>query len=194
MGEGREGRMEDREIVELYWQRDEKAIVASDQKYGKYCQTVAGHILESHEDCSECVNDTWMQAWNSMPPHRPELLRMFLAKITRGLAWNRYKAGHAAKRGGGQVALALEELEECVAGTRDVEEEVIAGELAKALRKYVRALPERERHVFVRRYFFTESIEEIANGYGMTENCVMVTLSRARKNLREALLREGYGI
>lgn len=190
----RTGRLlEDGEIVELYWQRNEEAITASEQKYGNYCTSVAMNILQDYEDSKECVNDTWMHAWNSMPPHRPELLRMFLAKITRGAAWNLYKAKHAEKRGGGQISMVLEELEECLPGKQGVEESILAKELGMLLQRFVLELPEKERNVFVRRYFFTESITEIANGYGMSENYCMVMLCRARKRLREKLVQEGYG-
>ena len=184
--------MEDSRIVDLYWSRDQRAVEASEKKYGRYCHVVAMRIVEDREDSRECVNDTWMQAWNSMPPHRPEFLRMFLAKITRALAWNRYRAEHTQKRGGGQVALALEELEECVAGGGNPEDAMLAKELGELVGNFVRGLPEKERNVFTRRYFFTESISEIAVGYGMTENSVTVALSRARKKLKEALAEKGY--
>lgn len=184
--------MEDSQIVELFWKREQTAIEESEKKYGKYCFSVAKNILEDQEDSEECVNDTWMQAWKSMPPHRPEVLRMFFAKITRALSWNRYRAEHAQKRGGGQVALVLEELEECVAGGGSPEEAVLAKELGELIREFVLGLPEKDRYVFARRYFFTESIAEIADDYGMTENHVTVTLSRARKKLREALTGRGY--
>lgn len=184
--------MEDRRIVELYWSRDHRAIDESQGKYGGYCFAVARNILGGYEDSEECVNDTWLQAWNSMPPHRPEALRMFLARITRSLAFNRFKAGIAIKRGGGEIALVLEELSECVSDETDVEGEVIARELAASIGRFVRELPTREGDIFARRYFFTEPIGAIAAGCGMTENHVSVTLSRTRAKLRRHLEKEGY--
>ena len=184
--------MEDVQIVDLYWKRDPDAIARSKEKYGTYCFCVASHILASCEDAEECVNDTWFHAWNRMPPHRPQVLRMFLAKITRSAAFNRVKAKQARKRGGGQLEMALEELSECLADTSQVEEQVVADELGECIRRFVRALPEREGDVFARRYFFTESIGEIAQGYGLSVNYTTVLLSRVRKKLRQHLIKEGY--
>lgn len=184
--------MEDLQIVELYWSRDPQAIAQSQEKYGLYCFWVARRILDSAEDSEECVNDTWVAAWNRIPPHRPDFLRMFLAKITRRLAFNRCKAALAQKRGGGQMPLVLEELEECVAGSEDVESTFDAKELGNSIRKFVDGLPAREGDVFVRRYFFVEPVQVIAQTYGLTENHVSVILSRVRKKLREHLKKEGY--
>lgn len=184
--------MEDVQIVKLYWERDPQAISKSKEKYGIYCFSLANHILENREDSEECVNDTWLAAWDRMPPHRPTALRMFLAKITRALAFNRFKANSAQKRGGGQLPLVLEELAECVAGSEDVSGQVEAQELGRCVREFVDNLPSREGDVFLRRYFFTESIREISQAYGMTENHVSVTLSRVRKKLRSHLEQEGY--
>lgn len=184
--------MEDRQIVQLYWDRDQQAIACCKEKYGIYCFSVANHILESREDSEECVNDTWFSAWNRIPPHRPSALRMFLAKITRGLAFNRFKARYAQKRGGGQLLLVLDELGECVAGMDDVAAVVDAKELGECVRQFVAQLPARDGDVFLRRYFFTESVKEIAEGYGLTENHVSVVLSRTRKKLKDHLTKEGY--
>ncbi len=184
--------MEDRQIVMLYWKRDPQAIEQSRQKYGAYCFSVAHNLLASREDAEECVNDTWLNAWNGMPPHRPSVLRMFLAKITRCISFNRFKANTAQKRGSGQLMLALEELSECIADENSVEDSVIAAELGESVRQFVRSLPEREGDVFVRRYFFTESIAEIAQSYGMTNNYTMVMLSRTRNKLKNHLMKEGY--
>lgn len=184
--------MEDLQIVELYWSRDPQAIAQSQEKYGLYCFWVAHRILDSAEDSEECVNDTWVAAWNRIPPHRPDFLRMFLAKITRRLAFNRCKAALAQKRGGGQMPLVLEELGECVAGSEDVESTYDAKELGNSIRKFVDDLPAREGDVFARRYFFVEPVQVIAQTYGLTENHVSVILSRVRKKLREHLKKEGY--
>lgn len=184
--------MEDRQIIDLYWARDPQAIAQSKEKYGAYCFRVADCVLGSREDAEECVNDTWFHAWNGMPPHRPNVLRMFLAKITRRVAFNRWKAESAQKRGGGQLTLVLDELAECLADETDVEDTVIAAELGDCIRRFVATLPTREGDVFARRYFFTESMEEIAGRYGLTVNHTMVLLSRTRKKLKAHLTKEGY--
>ena len=184
--------MEDSRIIELYWQREPDAIAETERKYGAYCFTVAQHILRSREDSKECVNDTWLRAWNVIPPSRPNVLQMFLAKITRNIAFNRWEAQTAKKRGGCETDLVLSELSECIAGSSDVESEIEAQELSECIRLFVRALPDREGNVFVRRYFFNESSEEIGKRYGLTRNNVTVILSRTRKKLRKHLQKEGY--
>ncbi len=184
--------MEDSQIIELYFERKEEAIKETDSKYGSYCFAIADNILHNAEDAEECVSDTWLKAWNAIPPGRPTVLRMFLAKITRNLSFNRYHAGNAKKRGGGEIHLALEELAECIANESDTESEYMAKELEQCIRSFVRDLPEREGNVFVRRYFFTEPVAEIAKRYHMTDNHVMVVLSRVRRKLKAHLSKEGY--
>ena len=183
--------MEDSQIVELYWRKDADAISETAGKYGAYCFAIAENILHNAEDSEECVNDTWLHAWNAIPPQRPDTLRMFLAKITRNLAFNRFRARNARKRGGGEMALVLDELGECLGGA-DAEAAYEAKELRQCIRRFVRALPERERNVLVRRYFFAESAADIAKRYGLRENNVMVILSRTRRKLKAHLLKEGY--
>lgn len=183
--------MEDSQILELYRQRDADAISETAKKYGPYCFAIAENILHSAEDSEECVNDTWLRAWNAIPPQRPGVLRIFLAKITRNLAFNRFNARNAQKRGGGEVALVLDELGECLGGA-DTETAYEAKELRRCIRLFVRSLPEREGNVLVRRYFFAEPVADIAKRYGLTENNVMVILSRTRGKLRAHLLKEGY--
>lgn len=184
--------MEDGKIIELYWQRNENAIRETNAKYGAYCLKIANNILCNKQDSEECVNDTWMKAWSAMPPKRPEKLKMFLAKITRNISFNCFNARSAEKRGGGEIVLVLEELAECLSSESDVEGEYIAKELGECIRKFVRDLPERDGNVFVRRYFFTESISEIAERYDISENNAMVILSRTRKKLRFYLIKEGF--
>ena len=184
--------MEDSQIIELYWQKDTDAISESANKYGAYCFAIADNILRSNEDSEECVNDTWLRAWNAMPPQRPNVLRMFLARITRNLSLDRFYARNAEKRGGGEIILVLDELEECLADRTDVEAAYEGKELAQCIRHFVQMLPERDGNVFVRRYFFTEPIAAIADRYGLTENHVMVILSRTRKKLKLELMKEGY--
>ena len=184
--------MEDSQIIELYWQKNADAISETSSKYGAYCYTIADNILHSIEDSEECVNDTWLHAWNAMPPQKPNVLRMFLAKITRSLSVNRFKARSAEKRGGGEINLVLDELADCLAGGTNVEAEYEVKELEQCIRRFVRGLPERDGNVFVRRYFFTEPVVVIAKRYGLTESNVTVILSRTRKKLRLKLAKEGY--
>ena len=184
--------MEDSQIIELYWQKNTAAISESANKYGAYCFSIADNILRNKEDSEECVNDTWLHAWNAMPPQRPNVLRMFLARITRNLSLDRFYARNAEKRGGGEIILVLDELEECLAGRTDVEAAYEGRELAQCIRHFVQMLPKRDGNVFVRRYFFTEPIAAIAARYGLTENHVMVILSRTRKKLKLELMKEGY--
>ena len=186
--------MHDNEIVKLYFDRDERAIEATSEKYGAYCFKVAFNIVALHEDAEECVNDTWLSAWNSMPPKKPDILKYFLAKITRSKAIDRWKLHHAKKRGGEETALVLEELEECVPGGSDPEEEVLAAELAKSINDFLRGLSVRERQLFVRRYFFAEPLDELSRKSGMSSNNVSVSLHRTRKKLKDCLEKEGYRI
>ena len=184
--------MHGKRIVELYWARDAEAIVQSGRKYGAYCFSVAKNILDNHEDAEECVNDTWLDAWNAMPPHRPNVLRMFFVKITRRICLDRWRRRTAQKRGSGEVPAVLEELADCIADESDVEEELIAKELAECIRAFLRTLPARECDIFLRRYFFTEPIAEISAGYGITNNHTAVILSRTRNKLKTYLAGEGY--
>lgn len=184
--------MEDSTIIELYWQKNANAISETANKYGAYCFAIADNILHSVEDSEECVNDTWLRTWNAIPPQKPHVLRMFLAKITRSLSFNRFNARNAEKRGGGEITLVLDELEECVAGGSNVEATYEAMELEQCICQFVRTLPERDRNVFVRRYFFTEPIPAIAKRYGLTVNNVTVILSRTRKKLKFHLMKEEY--
>lgn len=184
--------MTDEQIIAMYQERQESAIRETAAQYGTFCFRLADHILKNREDSEECVNDTWLHTWNAIPPVHPQCLRMFLAKITRNLSFNRYRSRNAAKRGGGEIEAVLEELAECVAGSADVEEMVLEKELGECISRFAYGLPERDGNVFIRRYFFTESVAEIAKEYGLTENYVAVILSRVRKALKTHLEREGY--
>lgn len=184
--------MEDNAIIDLYWSRAPEAISQTHAKYGKYCRSVAGNILPDRRDVEECVNDTWLRAWNTIPPQWPRVLRLFLAKITRNLALDRFRTQNAEKRGGGEFNLVLDELAECLGGGTDAEADFEAKELGECVRSFVRALPERDRNVLLRRYFFADPASDIAKRYGLSENHVMVILSRTRKKLKAHLLKEGY--
>lgn len=180
--------MEDAKIVELYWDRDQSAITQTANKYGKYCLSIAGNILGNHEDAEECVNDTYMQAWNSMPEHRPAVLSTYLGKITRNLSFNRYKYERAKKRGGSEIPEVLDELSGCVAGTANIEMEIEYKELLMAINAFLETLPLKKRSIFVCRYWYAESISDIAKQYGMRENTVSMTLNRLRGKLQKYLV------
>ena len=182
--------MEDREIVQLYWDRDERAIEESERKYGGLCRSVALRVLESMEDSEECVSDTWLRSWNVIPPQRPSLLGAFLARITRNLALDRWRASHAAKRLGGETALALEELGDCVSG-ESLENEVDRRELARVLNAFLRSLPEGDRNLFLRRYWSVEILESLAKQEGMSVSALHRRLRRLRSALADHLRKEG---
>ena len=184
--------MEDDRIIDLFFQREQRGIAETQQKYGNYLMAIAYRILGSNEDAEECVNDTLHQVWNRVPPERPSVFRMFLARFARNNAVNRYKAKHAKKRGGEETALVLEELGECVAGNSNPEQSAMSDELTAAIRRFVRELPPREGDIFLRRYFFTESVTVISKKYGISPNNVSVVLNRTRKKLKEYLTKEQF--
>ena len=182
--------MTDEEIISLYFERSEEAIAASQRKYDGYCRSLIGRILGSPRDVEEILSDTWLKAWQSIPPNRPGDLKLYLAKIGRNLALNRLREGRATKRGDAADAV-LDELSE-VLGENSTEKLLDARELEAAVNRFLRRLPERECSIFVRRCFYAESPGEIAARYGLRTNTVTVTLHRTRKKLREYLLEEGY--
>ena len=188
------GAMEDQAIIELYWQRNEEAVRATAEKYGSYCRSIARNFLADRRDQEECVNDTWMGAWNAMPPHRPGRLRLFLGKITRSLACDALRAHTAGKRGGGVYPEALEELSECLPAAASVDQAVEDRELERLINRFLHALPERSCSVFLRRYWYAESLEAIAERYGMGESAVKSSLFRSRKKLRAYLEKEGIAL
>lgn len=182
---------EDAEILTLFEVRDEDAIAKIAEKYGGYCRAIAYRILGSEEDAEECVSDAYWKAWNAIPPARPAKLRLFLAKITRNLALHRFEKNTAAKRVGEMNAV-LEELQECISDGETPETALLAAELQKCVNDFLRALPKREGDLFLRRYFFTETIADIAARFGMRENAVAVALCRTRGKLKKHLKKEGY--
>ncbi len=184
--------MEDKQIVALYWAREESAIRETAEKYGSYCHSIAYTILQDQQDAQECVNDTYMDAWNAMPPNRPSILATFLGKITRRISIDRLRVYIAKKRGGGQVILALEELEDCVSGSSDVELQAQRKELIAAIQRFLEGLPTTERRIFLLRYWYLESIQSIAKQYGYSRSKVASMLHRIRIKLRKHLEKEGY--
>ena len=185
--------MEDARIVQLYWERNEQAISATADKYGAYCASIARNILGDPEDVEECVSDTYLRAWNAIPPHRPQILPAFLGRITRNLALNRYRHSRADKRGGGRLPAVLEELS-FVAGGEDAEQALDRREVVDAVNSFLAGLPARKRTIFLCRYWYLDSIAEIGARFGMTEGSVSVTLSRLRRKLRDHLLERGIDV
>lgn len=184
--------MEDKEIIDLYWKREETAIEETAKKYGKYCYAIARNILHRQEDAEECVNDTYLRTWNSIPPHRPEQFSAFLGKITRNLLFHRYEYNHRKKRGAGEINLVLEELEPYVSGTESVEEQVLQKELVREINTFLGTLPKQKRMLFVRRYWYVDSISDLAEQFHMSKNHVSVALMRIRKQLFSYLGERGF--
>ena len=184
--------MEDQEILDLFFARDELAITETDRKYGAYCYSVANRILCSKEDSEETVSDTYLRAWNAIPPQRPAFFKLFLAKIARNLAFTRWRKQTAAKRGGGETELVLEELAGCIPGPERIDDQLNAWELAKTIRSFLDTLPKREQDIFLRRYFYVEDADAIAQCYGMKRTNVNLILSRTRAKLKTYLMQEGY--
>lgn len=183
--------MRDSDIIDLYWERNEKAIAATADKYGSYCYSIAYNILYNHEDAEECVNNTWLGAWNSMPPQRPNCLSAWLGKIVRNLSLNRFKQYNAKKRGSGQTELVLSELEDCIPSQTSVERVVDEMIFVEAINQFLYAMPEQKRNIFIRRYWYLYPVRDIAKAYGMSESKVISMLFRMRKELRVHLEKEG---
>ncbi len=182
----------DERIVELYWQRSESAIKETAEKYGDYCHYIAYNILMNREDAEESVNDTWLDAWQSMPPHKPSVLSTFLGKITRRISIDRWRKKQAGKRGGGELNLVLDELADCISDTDTVETKIEQQEMARIIREFLDTLPVTERRMFLRRYWYMDSIGSIANNFGFSESKTASMLHRTRTKLRAKLESEGY--
>ncbi len=183
--------MKDSEILDLYWERREQAIAETQRSYGHYCYSIAFHILHDNGDSEECVNDTWMRAWNAIPPNRPTHFSLFLGTITRNLSFDRWKAKSAMKRGNGELEVALDELAECIPARDCVEAMLEAKELTGTINAFLHTLPEQECNVFLRRYWYVEEYSEIAKRYHMKLNTVKTSLFRTRNKLRSYLEKEG---
>lgn len=186
--------MNDNEIVALYWARAENAIAETARKYGSYCRYIAFHILDSHEDSEECVNDTYLRAWNCIPPHRPAALKTFLGKITRNLALDRYAQQTAQKRGGGQNARIFDEMRTCLPSPESPEEHIEALALTALLNRFLSSLTPEKRKIFLRRYWYFSSVKEIAAEYHISESKVKMSLLRTRNELKNLLTKEGISV
>ena len=183
--------MEDSKIIDLFWARDEAAIAQTDAAYGRKLYALANKILNSREDAEESVNDTYLGAWNSIPPHRPAVLSTYLGKITRRLALKKHRMNTAEKRGGTEAALSLDELADCIPSNHTIDEQLDNRELVSILNDFLSELPETQRKVFVCRYWYCDSIAEIAQRFARSESNVKMTLLRTREKLKLRLKKEG---
>ena len=186
--------MEDAQIVQLFLARKEQAIEETAGKYGKYLFAIANNILTSNRDAEEAVNDTYLGAWNSIPPHRPHRLNTYLGKISRRISLDKWKANRTQKRGGGEVILALEELEECIASTDTPQLRLEQKELTGIINTFVKTLPETEQILFIRRYWYFEPVKVTAKAFGFSESKVKSMLSRTRGKLKRHLQKEGIEV
>ena len=186
------GYMQDFEIVQMYLDRNEQAINETKNKYGNYCYAIAHNILHNNEDSQEVVNDTYLATWDAIPPHHPLNLSTFIGKITRRLSLNKWRNENAQKRGGGQTALSFEELEACIPDNKSFKDELDAKILAESINGFLALLKPEQRKVFVCRYWFFESIEDIAKNFNYSQSKVKMILKRTRDNLKDYLIKEGY--
>ena len=186
--------MDDTTILSLYFARSESAISETAMKYGKYCSAIAMNVLRNVEDSEECVSDTYLKAWNAIPPERPSIFPSFLGKITRNLALNKYKEQRTQKRGGGEIVLILDELEDCIPSGRGIEAEVETHADIEAINTFLHSIGRENRIIFVRRYWYADPIASIAKRLQMSESKVKSMLFRTRTKLRNYLEKEGITI
>ena len=182
--------MDDLDIIELYFCRDEKALTETDGKYGNYCYTVAFSVLNSMEDSKETVNDTYLELWNTIPPERPTVLSAFIGKITRRLAIDRWRKNTAVKRGGGEFEVTLDELSECISDNTNVEKIVEGKLVVSTINEFLKKLPDTERNVFICRYWYADSVKSVAKQFGFSESKVKSMLMRTRTKLKQKLAEE----
>ena len=184
--------MEDHKIIELFFERNENAISETERKYGRYLSKIAYNILFDFEDSKECVNDTYMKTWNSIPPQQPKFLSVFLGKITRNLAIDVFRRKHAEKRGNSEYALSLSELDECIPDKFSAENKFEQNELSESINRFLASLSKENHDIFLCRYFYSDSIKEIASFFGTSESKIKSSLFRSRKALKEHLEKEGF--
>ena len=183
--------MTDEQIIELFWQRSERAISATDEKYGRMCHGIAFRILDDREDSEECVNDGYLRLWQHIPPQRPACFPAFLGRIVRNLALNLYEKTNASKRGRGAVPLALEELSECIPGKDDITAQTEGKLLRQILSEFICSLKAEEKAIFLLRYWELRPVAQIATLCRCSESKVKMSLHRTRLKLRAVLEREG---
>lgn len=182
--------MNDSDIIKLYWERNEHALAETSEKYGHFCYQIAYDILSIREDSEECVNDTWYQTWNSIPPNLPFSLRAYLGKITRNLSLNLWKKNHAQKRYSGMDVI-LDELSECIPSSALVEQTIVAKELTALINTWLKSLKKNDRILFVRRYWLGKPVKELAEECGISEKSMALKLFRLRAGLKKVLEKEG---
>lgn len=175
--------LSDKEIVSLFNERNEKAISAVSLKYGSYCETVVRNILHDPQDTEECLNDTWLRAWESIPPEKPNNLGGFLVKIAKNISLNRYSLEHTQKRGNGEIPLVMDELSECVPDNNNVEKTFEQKLLTDAVNEFLKTLPPEKRDIFVLRYWYCLPVAEVARKVGASRSNTAVILSRTRRSL-----------
>ena len=184
--------MNDDQIIGLYFSRDESAIGATDEKYGSYCMKISHNILASLHDSEENVSDTYLKAWQSIPPTRPRILKAYLGRIARNLALNRANMSHAAKRAAAEFTMSLDEVDECTPSNVSVEDGAAMRELSQKISDFLRGENDTAARMFVCRYFYSESVKEIAERFGSGESRVKSSLMRTRQRLAKHLAKEGY--
>ena len=185
--------MEDQKIIDLYTNREERAIHETDKKYGLLCTSISMGILNDMRDSEECVSDTWLTLWNKIPPKKPNPFKAYICRIIKNLSLKRYEYHHAKKRNS-QYDLSLEELEECISKGQNVESQIELRELKWIIAKFIDELPKEKRILFLRRYWFLQSVTEMARDYKTTPKNMSVKLLRIRKELKEYLKKEGFEI
>ena len=186
--------MQDNEIVRLFLERSGRAVAEAEKKYRAYCFRIALNILNSHEDADFCVNEAFMKAWEQIPPQEPRMLSAFLAKITRNCAINMLNSSLAQKRGGGECELVFDEISEMVSGSSDIQRDTENKEIIKEIERFLTKQPALKRGIFICRYWYCDSVRDIAAQFNTTENNVSVILSRTRKKLRGYLQKRGFEI
>ena len=184
--------LSDEQIIDLYFAREERAIKETDYKYGKYLFTIAYNIVQDTLDCEECLNDTYLNTWNRIPPTRPSIFHAFLSKIMRNIAVDRYRHNKAQKRAPSEMLLTLEELDSCTPNEMSMDEELAIAELSRLLNDYLKGLSDRERLLFVCRYYYADKISEIAKMLQAGERSVYRELAALREGLRQRLEKEGF--
>ncbi len=184
----------DDRIIDLYWERDEDAIQATDEKYGKYLFALSFNILKNRQDSEECLNDTYLATWERIPPARPSLLQRFLSKIMRNISINKYKHEHAQKRIPSELTVSLEELRECIEGVAIVNEEEAVTKVSEVINAYLITLSERDRFIFVCRYYYADPVSNIAKMLDISDKTIYRELSKMREGLRVSLAKEGIVI